>query len=190
MDSQTPGLLPEKIRELPYGVLLFDEIEKAYKDLTNLFLTLLDEGYFMDGYGKIVDCKHLIIIATSNAGSDTLYKKTITQEELMNFLVENKFFSPEFLNRFDGVVLYKALDQDALFQLGTKFLAEVEKNLYSLYKVKVEVSDVTLKDLIQRSYKPEFGARNLFRTINSEIEAQVAKLILEGTAREGSIVKL
>lgn len=190
MDTQTPGLLPEKIRELPYGVLLLDEIEKAHKDLANLFLTLLDEGYFMDGYGKIVDCKHLIIIATSNAGSDKLFKKTMTQEELMNFLIENTFFSPEFLNRFDGIVLYQALDQEALFELGKKLLSDVAKNLYSLHKVTIEVSDQTLRDLIQNTYKPEFGARNLFRTINSQIESQVAKLILEGRAREGSTVKL
>ncbi|OGK18325.1 hypothetical protein A3G67_03455 [Candidatus Roizmanbacteria bacterium RIFCSPLOWO2_12_FULL_40_12] len=190
LDKQIPGLLTEKIRELPYGVLLLDEIEKAHKDLANIFLTILDEGYFADGYGKHVDCKNLIIVATSNAASTELFKNKISQEQLTDFLIENKLFSPEFLNRFDGVIGYQAFDQTALFDLGKKIIRENSDRLYKLHKIKVEVSDQTLKNLITNAYKPEFGARNLQRVISEEIDSQIAKLILEEKVKENSAVSL
>ncbi len=190
MEKGIPGQMTEKVRELPYGVLLLDEIEKAHKDLLNIFLTVLDEGYFADGAGKKVDCRHLIVIATSNAASNDLFNKKVAQTQLMDFLVQGRFFSPEFLNRFDGVIAYEILDQTALFDLGKKIIAENAKQLFQLHKVQVYVQDQTLKNLIAKAYKPEFGARNLKREISSELESQVAKLILEGKVKEGSVVTI
>lgn len=190
MEKQVPGLMTEQVRELPYGVLLLDEIEKAHKDLINIFLTLLDEGYFIDGYGKRVDCRHLMVVATSNAASNELFKSRITHSQLMDFLIEGRHFSPEFLNRFDGVIAYQTLNQDALFDLGRKILKDNTDKLYKLHKIQVNVRDQTLRNLISKAYKPEFGARNLQREINAELESKVARLILEGKIKEGAVVTI
>ncbi len=190
IETQNPGLMSQRIRELPYGVLLLDEIEKAHKDLINIFLTLLDEGYFVDGYGKTVDCRHLIVIATSNAASHELFKNNVSQAQLMDYLVRGNFFSPEFLNRFDGVIGFDILNQDALFDLGKKIVSNNAGKIYKLHKVRVQVKDETLKNLIAQAYKPEFGARNLQRVISTELESQIAKLILEGKVKEGGFVTI
>ncbi|MBI2051968.1 ATP-dependent Clp protease ATP-binding subunit [Candidatus Roizmanbacteria bacterium] len=199
VEKQNPGLLPKAIREIPYGVLLLDEIEKANSDLLNLFLTVLDEGYFTDGFGKRVDCKHLIIIATSNAASDVIFKQTAKQssvpsppntQEIINYLIDKKIFSPEFLNRFDGIIAYQALTKEALLELGRKILNKNSENLYKLHGVRVEISDQTLARLVDEAYRPEFGARNLERTIHKEIEDKVATLILQQKIKKGETVRL
>ncbi len=193
--TQNPGLLTESIRNYPYGVLLLDELEKANKDLINIFLTILDEGYFTNGFGKRVDCKNLIIIATSNAGADIMFQQqnpdTSTPKiNVIEYLVENHLFSPEFLNRFDGVIVYNSLDQNAALKIARGMLKVVEEQVYSLYKVKVLVSDATLESIIANNYDPKFGARNMERALRQHIEDTVAKIILEDKAKEGDTISL
>ncbi len=189
--SDNPGLLSSAIREHPYGVLLLDELEKANHDLLNIFLTIIDEGYFTDGYGKRVDCKNLIIIATSNAGSDYLYqeKGEISKENFIDYLINNKFFSPEFLNRFDGIVLFKPLTNLAVTAIAKKMLIKIVRDIYQIHKIKLEVSDEFINNIVKKAYQPQFGARHVERIIKTEIENKLAKIILEGKAKEGDIIR-
>lgn len=201
MDSKNPGLLTAAIRENPYGVLLLDELEKANKDLLNIFLTILDEGYFTDGFGKKIDCKNLVVIATSNAGSDYLYK---LQEkpprfenpvedrtsEVINYLIEQKLFSPEFINRFDGIVVYKPLTEESILLIAHKMIDVIREDILKLHKVKLIVSNEYLSGVAHKGYDPKFGARNMERLIRDEIEDKVAKMILENKVKEGDIIRL
>ncbi|HLL60728.1 MAG TPA: AAA family ATPase [Candidatus Nitrosocosmicus sp.] len=195
-NSGNPGLLSKAIREKPYGVLLLDEIEKADKNLLNIFLTLLDEGYFTDGFGKRVDGKNLIIIGTSNAGSDYLVK-LIQQNEtenlnkkMMNHIIEQKIFAPEFLNRFDGVITFNPLNKDGVRQIGIKMLDLIGRQIYASYKINIDVAPETLSNLIDKHYDPTFGARNLQRLIQYEIEDKISKLILANQVKEGDTISL
>ena len=195
-DSESPGLLTQAIRETPFGVLLLDEIEKADKDLLNIFLTILDEGYFTDGLGRRVDCKNLMIIATSNAGSDFIFKKltvgdtSFTTESLINHLIGEKYFSPEFLNRFDGVIAYRPLTENTVLELAKRVVKKIAENYAASYKINVQISDTTLQEIIHKGYHPEFGARDLERLVTSEVEDKVAKEILEEKVGEGQTLSL
>jgi len=171
INNNEPGLLAAAIREKPYGVLLLDEIEKTDKDLLNIFLTIIDEGYFTDGFGRAVDCKNLVIIATSNAKSLDV-------------------FSPEFLNRFDGVITFNQLSPKTLRLIAKKILDDLSKDVFQLHKIKIEVSEQTINSLIEKGYDTRYGARNMERVIRDEIEDKVAKLILEEKIKSGETINL
>lgn len=222
LETGNPGLLSKAIRENPYGVLLLDEIEKANQDLVNIFLSVFDEGYFTDGFGKRVDCKNLVIIATSNAGSDFIYNESNAMgvevegllttrsrvlldpkralaggkprqdpsQILTNYLIEQKIFTPEFLNRFDAVIAYNPLDLDSAKQIAKKMIQKISEDVYNLHKVKLNVSDTFLSGLVSKGYDEKFGARNLERLLRDEIEDKIAKMILEGKVKEGEIIEL
>lgn len=191
-----PGLMTKAIREKPYGILLLDEIEKADKNLLNIFLSLLDEGYYTDGSGKRVDGKNLIIIATSNAGSDYLTKliqdkNTVDlNKKMMTYVIEKKIFTPEFLNRFDGVITFNPLSKEGVKAIGIKMLDLIKRQIFDSYKITVNVSPQTLDTLIEKHYDPTFGARNLQRLIQYEIEDKISKMILSNQVKEGGIINL
>ncbi len=166
------------IRQNPYGVLLLDEIEKANRDLINIFLTLLDEGYFVNQKGEKIDCKNLVVIATSNAQGD------------VNTLIENKVFAPEFLNRFDGIITFQTLSQQSIRDLTKKYLDKIVNDIYALYKVHVVISPNYIDRLATKGYDPRFGARNLERVIREEVEDRIAKLILEKKVKEEDNITL
>ena len=194
-DSTNPGLLTQAIREQSYGVLLLDEIEKADKGLINIFLTIIDEGYFIDGRGKRVDCKNLIIISTSNAGSDFLYKTDLTNminfnQLFFDYLIEKRLFSPELLNRFDGVIAYQPLNKVSIHILAKEIISRIKIDIFDLYKVKIEVSKKTIDEVSQKGYNPKFGARYLEKTIRDEIEDKVSKLIFQDKAKPGETINL
>ncbi|HRN70486.1 MAG TPA: AAA family ATPase [Candidatus Woesebacteria bacterium] len=200
VETLNPGLLTNEIRENPYAVLLIDEIEKANNDLLNIFLTILDEGYFTDGYGQRVDCKNLIIIATSNAGAQEMQQLLIKQalqdnetaatDFVMNFLIEKGLFSPEFLNRFDGIIAYKPLGNDSAFTLAKQIVENINNEIYSMHKIHIQVSDNTIKDLINKGYNAQFGVRNLERVMRQHLEDKVAKMVLEGKTQPEQVVQL
>lgn len=194
-ETNDPGLMTDAIRQQNYGILLLDEIEKADKNLLNIFLTILDEGYFTDGYGKRVDCKNLVIIATSNAGAEYIYQKLkfgqpIPSNEMIAYLIDKRLFSPEFLNRFDGVIAYQPIQGGSMLPIARKMLTAIEQQIYELYKVKLEVSDATLQAVLQSNFDPAFGARNLDRVLRNQIEDKVAQIILAGQAQPGSTIKM
>jgi ATP-dependent Clp protease ATP-binding subunit ClpA len=166
-----PGLLSIALREKPYGVLLLDEIEKADKDLINIFLTVVDEGYFTDGFGKNVDCKNLVIIATTNAVSESA-------------------FSPEFLNRFDGIITYSNLSESTIKNIAKKLIKDLTRDIQQLYNIKLKISTKMLEKLIEKGYDTKYGARNLERVLRDEVEDKVAKLVLEEKVKSGGIISI
>ena len=184
------GLLANIIREKPYGVLLLDEIEKANKDLLNIFLTILDEGYFTDGFGKKVDCKNLIVIATSNAGSELIYQEQTQNSNLIDFLIAQHIFIPEFLNRFDGIVEYKQLSKDSIKEIARKLINDITENIWKLHKIKLNVKEETLSLLVADYSNLKFGARNMERVIREKIEDKLAMLIIENKIKEGDSINL
>ncbi len=198
--TNQPGLLTTTLRNTPYGVLLLDEIEKADHDLLNILLTVLDEGYFTDGNGKRVDCKNLIIIATSNAGASRFFSSPRTPPILpsppifplspIDFLIQNNIFSPEFLNRFDGVIIYNPIDSNAALAIATTKLQTIVDDIYKLYKVKVIVPDQLIQTTIANANYHQFGARDLERNLRQAIENKIVKLILENRVKEGDRVEL
>jgi ATP-dependent Clp protease ATP-binding subunit ClpA len=191
-DDSNPGLLTQAIRQTPYGLLLLDEIEKANKDLLNIFLSVIDEAYFTDGGGKRVDCKNLVIIATSNAGADLLKQNSgqIAQKDVLNYLIEKGIFSPEFLNRFDGVVVYKYLQGESIYKVAKKMITSIQEKVSSLYNVSVVISDNTLQAIASQSYDANFGARDMERLIRKNIEDIVAKQILENKVQPGQQITI
>ncbi len=207
IESGQPGLLAKALREQPYAVLLLDELEKAHPDLINIFLTIIDEGYFTDGYGKRVDCKNLIIVATSNAGSDYILKQQQIMDKLssvalqqpkseptdlqiVNYLIQNHIFSPEFLNRFDGVIVYQPIDETSALAIGKKTIQSIQQMIYSLYRINLTVSDKTLIAMIQNGYNKTFGARNLERSLTQQVEDKIAELLLQNKVSEGQSISL
>lgn len=190
-----PGLLTQAVRNNPYGILLLDETEKANPDLLNIFLTILDEGYFTDGYGRKVNCQNLVIIATSNAGADLIYEKikrdtpsfswSVFQKKIIDYLIDNHIFSPEFINRFDGVIVYQPLNDQVISLVAKKFIDKITAEIFNAYQIKIKISDGFLNNLIKNTYAPEFGARQMERLIKENIENQIARLILENKIKPG-----
>lgn len=193
-ETGNPGLLSKALREKPYGVLLLDEIEKAERSLLNIFLTVLDEGYFVDGFGKRIDCKSLIVIATSNAVSDYIYESTPNKEpstqKVMSLLIKKGTFSPEFLNRFDGVLMYDHLSPEVALLIAKRMLQAISNDIYTLYKVKLNVSDNTLRTIVDKDYNASFGARNIERALRHDVEDKIAKLLLGKKVKEGDLIEV
>lgn len=182
--SNKPGELTQGLSDHPFSVLLLDEIEKAPPVVLNLFLTLIDEGYLTDASGKKFSAKENIIIGTSNAGA--LYIKEESEKGtpvdqistgLVNFVQEQKIFSPEFLNRFDSVIVFRPLTKDELTLVTKKLLDGLAKRL-SDKKITIEVSPETIEKIATEGYDPAFGARSVRRYIQDVIEDEVSKKLL------------
>lgn len=200
-DTGNPGLLTAALRAQPYGVLLLDEIEKADHDLLNIFLTMLDEGYYSDGYGRRVDCKNLVIIATSNAGASLFYQSTQstgsaliqtppTTKAVVDHLVEKGIFLPEFLNRFDGIIAFHGLTKTMMVDMARAIVGQLATSIYANHKIKLQISDAKIANLISTHYDPAFGARDLQRILKNEIDGQVARQILAGQIQPGQTLSL
>jgi len=189
-ENQEPGLLSITIREHPFGVLLLDELEKSISDLLNIFLTILDEGYFFDGAGRRIDCKNLIIIATSNAGSDYFYQLDYHLEahNLIEMLIKKNLFPAEFLNRFDAIFLFDHLSHEDLILISEKIVNQLKSDLFNLYKINILVDKNYLKKIINENVDIRFGARDLARVIRESIEKKIVDLILKNKLKEKETV--
>jgi ATP-dependent Clp protease ATP-binding subunit ClpB len=182
------GQLSEAVRRKPYSVVLFDEIEKAHRDVFNVLLQVLDDGRITDGQGRTVDFKNTVIIMTSNIGS-----QFITEEEsrearsrlVMDALREH--FPPEFLNRVDEIVIFDRLTEEDLKKIVEIQLRRLTKRLEQ-QKITLELSDPAKALLAREGYDPVYGARPLRRTIQKEILDPLSIDILEGKVREGQTV--
>lgn len=184
------------IRRQPYSVVLLDEIEKAHPEVLNLLLQLLDEGVMKDVAGREASFKDSIVIATSNAGADTIRKQIEAgrdlpefEEEFVNQLIDEKLFQPEFLNRFDEIVLFRPLKDDELQQVVKLMIGEVNQTL-ERQKVKVELSDEALAWLVTKGNDPRLGARPMRRMVSRSVENIVARKLLDGSAGPGSVITL
>lgn len=185
-----------RIREQPFSVVLFDEIEKSNPAVLNLFLQLLDEGQLTDKAGRPASFRSSIVIATSNAGSAEIAKRVASGDSLQTFerplideLISGGQFRAELINRFDEIVLFRPLNQTELLQVAKLMLKTVNNNL-AKQNVTVQLTDAALNHLVQKGFDPEFGARPMRRVIQETVEDAVATRILKGEAQPGSTINL
>lgn len=190
------GSLAAQIAKQPFSVVLLDEIEKAHPNVLNTLLQLLDEGVLRDINNRAVSFKDAIVIATSNAGADRIrqylqagWKLEQFEEKFVNELIDSGQFKPEFMNRFDEIVVFRPLNQDELMQVLDLIVASINKTL-SLQKVSVRVADEAKKMLVSAGYDPRLGARPMRRIVQRSIEDIVAKRMLSGTVIPGSEVDI
>ena len=182
------GQLTEKVRRNPYSLILLDEVEKAYPDVMHMFLQVLDDGRLTDGQGRTVSFKDAIIIMTSNAGtgkSEASVGFGAAREGRTNSVLGElgNFFSPEFMNRFDGIIEFKALSKDNLLQIVELMLADVNKRLSS-NNIHLDVTDKVKEKLVDLGYDPKMGARPLRRTIQDYIEDAITDYYLENPSEK------
>ncbi len=171
------GQLTEAVRRKPYSIVLFDEVEKAHRDIFNVLLQILDDGRITDSQGRTVDFKNTIIIMTSNLGSDILLENNNeeSRKEVMN--VVKGHFRPEFLNRIDEIVMFNPLDRDVQIKIVDKMLKELKVRLLN-NNIKVEFSNDLKKHIIDNSYNTTYGARPIKRYIQKNVETVIAKAII------------
>ena len=188
--ANSSGQLTLAVTENPFSLLLLDEIEKAHPDILNVFLQVLDDGRLTDATGRTVDFTNTIIIATSNAGSEMIresvqqFREANLKERLLHHLQTSGIFRPEFLNRFDAVIVYRPLTTDQTEEVTKLLLAELNQRLG-----KQDIQITITKELVQKvaalGYDPAFGARPLRRVIQDKIESTVAKRLLSGEIQRG-----
>ena len=182
------GQLTEKIRRNPYSLILLDEVEKAHPDVMHMFLQVLDDGRLTDGQGRTVSFKDAIIIMTSNAGTGKAEASVgfgAAREGRTNSVLGElgNFFSPEFMNRFDGIIEFKALSKDNLLEIVELMLADVNKRLSS-NNIHLDVTDKVKEKLVDLGYDPKMGARPLRRTIQDYIEDAITDYYLENPSEK------
>ena len=177
------GQLTEAVRRSPYSIILFDEIEKAHKDIFNVLLQILDDGRITDGQGRTVDFKNTIIIMTSNIGSDYILDNTINAKELV--LKELKStFKPEFLNRIDEIVIFNSLSKDVVREILDKIIRDTEKRL-SNKNLHLTITDKAKEYIINSSYDEKYGARPIKRFVSKNIETLIAENIINDKIKYG-----
>jgi ATP-dependent Clp protease ATP-binding subunit ClpC len=197
------GQLTEKIRRKPYSVVLLDEVEKAHPDVFNILLQVLDEGHLTDGLGRKVDFRNTLIIMTSNVGARKLQdfgtgvgfgtkSKIDNLEEIRNNVIEEsvkKTFSPEFLNRLDDIIIFKALEKADIKKIVDIPLGELRERMLEMgYKIKISTK---LRDyLVEAGYDEKYGARPLNRAIQRYVEDPIAERMLDGDLKEGDTIKV
>lgn len=182
------GQLTEKVRRNPYSLILLDEVEKAHPDVMHMFLQVLDDGRLTDGQGRTVSFKDAIIIMTSNAGTGKAEASVgfgAAREGRTNSVLGElgNFFSPEFMNRFDGIIEFKALSKDNLLQIVELMLADVNKRLSS-NNIHLNVTEKVKEKLVDLGYDPKMGARPLRRTIQDYIEDAITDYYLENPSEK------
>jgi len=195
------GQLTERIRRRPYAVLLLDEIEKAHPDVYNILLQIMDEGRLTDSFGRIIDFKNVILIMTSNIGAELIKnsggfgfgKKTpeANYEKMKDMLHKEveRHFRPEFLNRVDDIIVFKALTKENLQTIVEYELAKVFKRLTE-HGLKLELAAAAKEFLIEKGYNPEFGARPLRRAIEHYLEDPLSESVLRGEFKGKNLIKI
>lgn len=183
--SGEAGLMTEAVRQNPFSLLLLDELEKAYPDILNLFLQVMDDGRLTDGQGRTVDFTNVILIATSNAGTQYIMDeaaKGTPHDTMRMHLMETELksvYRPEFLNRFDGVMVFRPLTQEDVVAIAYLMIAKVAKRLEAK-GIAFEASDEAVHELAKKGYDPKFGARPLRRVIQETVDNAVAEQLLQG----------
>jgi ATP-dependent Clp protease ATP-binding subunit ClpC len=198
--------LTEAIRRRPYSIVVFDEIEKAHPEAFNMLLQVMEEGQLTDARGRTVNFQNAIIVMTSNVGADTIKRnsvlgfdlkrdQTITEQEEYKDMRKNvmeqlrRAFRPEFLNRVDGTVVFRALTKDEIKQIVELELNKVRERLLE-HAITLDVTDEAQSWLADHGYDPEFGARPLRRVIQNEVEDMLSDGILSNQFQLASIVRV
>lgn len=182
LKNNQPGALTTAIKNNPASLLLLDEIEKAPPEIFNLFLAMLDEGIITDVFGKKINCRNLFIIATSNAGAIYIRElvhsnETNLQAKVVDQILKDGVFSPEFINRFDGVVVYEPLSRDNLIKIARILLAEMSENLIKR-NITLKFSEDAVEKLAHDGFEPEYGARPMRRIIELSIGDLIGRALL------------
>jgi len=195
-EGKIEGLLTTPVRENPFSLILFDEIEKAHKDILNLFLQVFDEGHLTDGQGQKIDFRNTIIIGTSNAGSEIIRRDIeknkqldILKEELLDYLFKENIFRPEFINRFDAVIVFKPLTKENFLAICQLLLSKLKTNL-SDKGIEFEITPELKEKIVELSYSPVFGARETRRVIQNKLGDTLATAILSGKLKRGDKIKV
>ncbi|MER7800877.1 ATP-dependent Clp protease ATP-binding subunit [Streptomyces parvulus] len=183
------GQLTEKVRRQPYSVVLFDEVEKAHPDVFNTLLQILDDGRLTDAQGRTVDFRHCVVIMTSNIGAHRILDHKGDVSDLKDELMEElrTRFLPEFLNRIDDIIVFHGLTEQDLSRIVDHLLAQSERRVHA-QGMTLKVTDAAKKLLIAHGHQPEFGARPLRRTIQTELDNRIADLLLGGEAEPGDTI--
>lgn len=195
------GFLTKRVQDKPFSLILLDEIEKAHKQVLNIFLQILDEGLLTDNRGIKTDFRNSIIIATSNAGalflreflkSHPKFDKVSFKQELIDNIIKGKEFAPEFINRFTDVIVYYPLELTTVSEIAGKIISSMVVNFDQERGIQLEVTQEAIDYLAKKGYNQDFGARELERTISSILETYLANYMLINTVKRGDkiVVKL
>lgn len=195
------GQLSEKVRRNPFSVVLFDEIEKAHPDVFNILLQVLDDGHITDSQGRKVDFKNTIIIMTSNAGAQSIIEpkklgfgvhedEKQDHERMKNNVMEEvkRLFKPEFLNRIDETIVFRALNKDDMKQIVTLMASGLQKRCREQLQIELVIRDAAKAYIVEKAYDRKYGARPLRRKIQDEIEDRLAEEIIAGKVKAGDRV--
>jgi ATP-dependent Clp protease ATP-binding subunit ClpC len=185
-----------KVKDNPFSLILLDELEKANSKVLNLFLQIFDEGYVTDFLSRKIDFQNTIIIATSNAGAEIIREDIqkdksldIVKENLLDYLLKNNIFSPEFINRFDAVLIFKPLSKENLLEIADLLLKKVKENLSSK-GIEFMITEDLKEKIVELSYNPEFGAREMRRAIQNTVENAIANALLSDKIKKGDKIKV
>lgn len=198
------GELTEKVRRRPYSVILFDEIEKAHRDVFNILLQVMEDGILTDSQGRRVDFRNAVLIMTSNVGSEMIANRgtlgfsdqEIDSEESYQDMKDrvtgevHKVFRPEFLNRLDDLIVFHQLTRKQVRQIAELMLSELKKRLDEEHSISLTLDKKANDLLVERGYDPDYGARPMRRAIERMIENRISELILEGTFSDGSAIRV
>jgi len=194
--EEEPGYFTTQVREDPFSLILLDEIEKAHPNILNLFLQVLDEGRLTDAFGRSVNFKNTIIISTSNAGSELIRQAIKEGKDLVHFreefidkILRRGIFRPEFLNRFDAIVLFRPLAPEHLYKIAEIMLDDLKEGLREK-NIELLISPELIDKVSKLGFDPEFGAREMRRVIQDKVENSIAKAILGMKIRYGSKIKI
>ena len=190
------GLLTTPVMENPFALLLLDELEKAHPNILNLFLQVLDEGYVTDGLGRKISFANTIIIATSNAGYELILESIKdtrdwqgVKKSLLDYLFAKAIFRPEFINRFDAVVVFKPLTPENLICIAELLLSTLKQNL-AKKEIELIITKPLKEKIVKLSYNPIFGAREMRRVIQDKVEDVLAQAILRDEIKAGSKIEI
>ena len=186
------GLLITQIQENPNAVLLFDEVEKSHPDVSTVLLQMMDNGFITASNGKQADCRNLILILTTNAGAADADKNAIgfgAQQKDYSDKELNKFFSPEFRNRLDGIVTFKKLGKDVTAKVVEKFIDQVREQVKEK-GIRIKIDKAAINWLIDKGFDNKMGARPLQRIIDKEIKKDLARMMLFGDLKNGGWLQI
>ncbi len=194
--AETPGFLTTAVRENPFSLVLIDEIEKANKNLLDIFLAVFDEGEINDAAGRSVDFRHTVIIATSNAGAEYIREAVNRggeladlKDSLIDNLLNQGIFKPEFLNRFDALVLYRPLNIGEIQQVAMLTLSEIQKGLRAK-RIEFKITEELAQKIGEIGFDPVFGGRALRRAVQDKVENPLAKALLSGKIKAGDVCEI
>ena len=182
------GQLTEAVRRNPYSIVLFDEIEKAHKDVFNILLQILDDGRITDSQGRTVDFKNTIIIMTSNLGSEYILDDIENSNELIMHELRRSF-KPEFINRIDEIIIFNPLNKEVLYDILDNIIINIENRLSNMH-IKINLTDEAKKYIIDNSYDEKYGARPIKRFVSKTIESLLANNIIEDNISFGKIITI